>query len=68
MPTMLELKTSGGNLPQSSSNPQDQSSYSSSPTHHNAPSTGEEIVIVLGVLMVSIYGFKVLGRVIKREK
>lgn len=66
--TMLEMRMNTSSQVQPSSNPTDQSSHSSSPTHFNSPSTGEEMIIVLAVLMGVIYGFKVLGRIRKREE
>lgn len=68
MPTMIEMRMNSGSGVTQTSDPVDQSSHASSPTHFNAPSTGTEVVFALGFLMVAIYGVKVLGRVIKRAE
>jgi hypothetical protein len=65
--TSLEMKVNGASI-QPSANPTDQASHASAPEHHNMAVQGGHIVLVVAVIMILIYGLKVLGRVVKRAE
>lgn len=62
--TVLDLKLNGSTY-QPSANPIDQSSHASAPEQHNSQVNGMHVLLFIAVLMIAIYGLKILGRVIK---
>lgn len=65
--TTLEMKMNGGNL-QPSDNPTNQASHAAAPEYHNGEIKDLHVIFVIAVLMLLVYGLKVLGRVIKSAK
>lgn len=63
----LRLQMSGG-LTQNQTSQTDQASHAASPTTHHLGQDAKNIVFVIAVFMILIYGLKVFGRVLKRAE
>lgn len=64
--TVLEMRMNGAGQQQVSPNPIDQSSHAAAPEAHNEQVNSKHVLLFVAFLMLTIYGLKILGRVIKR--
>lgn len=66
--TVFEMRmnnSAASNLQQS---PVDQASHAAAPQQHNSQTSAGHVLIIIAVIMIAIYGLKILGRVIKHAE